>query len=83
MGNYAPSTCSSRTQSQPHVGVPKAVYHVGDTPFDVLAARHAGAVPVGVTTGVFTADDLVKAVPETLLVQNFADLALSLKLFGM
>lgn len=59
------------------------MYHVGDTPFDVLAAVQAGAVPVGVTTGVFSAADLTEAVPETVLVTDFADLPAALAVFGL
>jgi phosphoglycolate phosphatase-like HAD superfamily hydrolase len=42
-------------------------FHVGDTPMDVLAAKAAGVVPVGVTTGVFSAEDLLSACPEAIL----------------
>lgn len=42
----------------------EATFHVGDTPFDVLAAQAAGVTPVGVATGVFGAAELTAAVPE-------------------
>ena len=34
---------------------------VGDTPFDALAARRAGVVPLGVLTGYFSASELLSA----------------------
>ena len=37
---------------------PEDVLVVGDTPHDVACARAAGAVPVGVATGGYTADEL-------------------------
>jgi len=35
-----------------------ARFHVGDTPNDVIAAEYAGAVALGVTTGIFTREAL-------------------------
>jgi phosphoglycolate phosphatase len=35
--------------------------YVGDTPDDMIAARSAGVVAIGVTTGAFTAQDLMQA----------------------
>ena len=37
------------------------VFHFGDAPQDMTAARDAGARPIGVTTGVFTAAELESA----------------------
>eukprot|EP00892_Ulva_mutabilis_P003181 jgi/Ulvmu1/12864/UM098_0049.1 len=48
----------------------EAAFHVGDTPFDVLAAQAAGVVPVGVTTGVFAAEELTSVVPETRMLAD-------------
>lgn len=47
-----------------------ATFHVGDTPFDVLAAEAADVVPVGVPTGVFTAEELAAAVPEARMLSD-------------
>ena len=48
--------------------------HVGDTPYDVLAAVAAGAVPVGVTTGVHTKQELeAVAPPGTVILDSMAD----------
>jgi phosphoglycolate phosphatase-like HAD superfamily hydrolase len=41
--------------------VPAQVFVVGDTPLDIDAARKAGAVSVGVATGRYSVDELVKA----------------------
>ena len=56
-------------------GVPPAArVHVGDTPYDVMAAVEAGAVPVGVLTGVHTRDQLeAVAPPGTLILDDLAD----------
>jgi phosphoglycolate phosphatase-like HAD superfamily hydrolase len=64
-------------------GAVKETFHVGDTPFDVLAAKQAGAVPIGVCTGIFTQAQLAEAVPETVHVSSFADLNAALALFGV
>lgn len=45
-------------------------FHVGDTPQDVLAAQIAEAVPVGVTTGIFSAEDLTNAVPDAIILKS-------------
>ena len=34
------------------------IFHFGDAPQDMRAAREAGVIPIGVTTGIFSADDL-------------------------
>ena len=41
--------------------IPSQVFVVGDTPRDIDAAAQAGAVSVGVASGHFTVDELVKA----------------------
>ena len=56
---------------------------MGDTPYDVKAAQAAGVTPVGVVTGVFSADDLQQAVPETVLVESFADVDAAMRVFGL
>lgn len=40
------------------VGGVKAGFHIGDTPMDVQAAIAAGSIAVGVTTGVYTREQL-------------------------
>ena len=37
------------------------VFHFGDAPQDMQAAREAGVIPIGVTTGIFSADELETA----------------------
>ena len=37
------------------------IFHFGDAPQDMKAAREAGVTPIGVTTGIFSADDLESA----------------------
>jgi phosphoglycolate phosphatase-like HAD superfamily hydrolase len=42
-------------------GDKQRVFHFGDAPQDMRAGRAAGVVPVGVATGVFTAEQLTSA----------------------
>ena len=37
------------------------IFHFGDAPQDMRAAREAGVTPIGVTTGIFSADELESA----------------------
>ncbi|GEM_PF-3966890 len=43
------------------VVAPAGMTLVGDTPFDIEAAREAGAVAVAVTTGIYAAQELQHA----------------------
>jgi len=56
---------------------------VGDTPFDVLAAKEADAVPIGVVTGVFSREELLEAVADIVILQDFSDIESSLRVFGL
>lgn len=47
--------------SPPSTSSPRDHVHVGDSPYDIKAAVLAGAMPVGVTTGIFTEADLREA----------------------
>ncbi|GFH08393.1 uncharacterized protein HaLaN_03344 [Haematococcus lacustris] len=40
-----------------------ARYHIGDTPMDIQAALAAGAKAVGVTTGIYSREELLAAAP--------------------
>lgn len=54
-----------------------ATIHVGDTPNDVVAAGYAGAAALGVTTGVFTREQLEAAVQggaKCVVLDGLADL---------
>ncbi|HBA83029.1 MAG TPA: hypothetical protein DCZ95_02940 [Verrucomicrobia bacterium] len=55
---------------------------VGDTPYDVAAARNIGALAVGVATGKFTLADLQKAGADHAL-ENLFDTAGVIQLFGL
>lgn len=59
----------------------EATFHIGDTPFDLLAAQAAGVTPVGVATGVFRAEELTAAVPEAHILSHLSDSSL-LELLG-
>jgi len=58
-----------------------AACYVGDTPADMAAARSAGAVPVGVTTGPWPADALLRAGASVVL-DSLEDLPAWLLRFG-
>lgn len=58
------------------------VIHVGDTPMDVRAAKDAGALPLGVTTGVFTFEELHSACPDATIVSSLEGED-ALKIFGL
>lgn len=60
----------------------KACYLIGDTPFDISAAHHIGAVSIGVATGKFSVADLQKAGAQHAL-PNLADTAGILRLMGL
>ena len=48
--------------------------HIGDAPMDVQAAADAGAVPLGVTTGIYTREQLEKAAPSAIILEGLQDL---------
>ena len=50
-----------RAEDRFNYGDNRRVFHFGDAPQDMQAARYGGAVPVGVATGVFTAEQLTAA----------------------
>ena len=47
-----------RAQTQFGFDAGGPVLHVGDAPQDMQAAREAGVIPIGVATGIFSADEL-------------------------
>lgn len=47
--------------------------HVGDAPMDVQAAVAAGAIAIGVTTGIYTEDELLEVAPTSIVLQNLND----------
>ena len=50
-----------RAEAQFDFGSHRRVFHFGDAPQDMKAGREAGVVPIGVATGVFTAQQLSSA----------------------
>ena len=50
-----------RAEAQSDFGSHRRVFHFGDAPQDMKAGREAGVVPIGVATGVFTAQQLTSA----------------------
>lgn len=57
--------------------------HIGDAPNDVLAAQLAGATPIGVTTGIFSQQDLQEALPSCLVLENLAAMDQVLSALGL
>lgn len=58
-------------------------FHVGDAPMDVQAAEAAGAHPIGVLTGIYTAEQLSTACPSATLLNNLHDLNNVLEICGL
>jgi len=56
-----------RAEEQFNIGSDRQVFHFGDAPQDMKAGREAGVVPIGVTTGVFTAEQLTSAGAEKVI----------------
>lgn len=48
--------------------------HIGDAPMDVQAAADAGAVPLGVLTGIYTEEQLRAAEPTSVILPDLTDL---------
>ena len=57
----------------------RRIFHFGDAPQDMRAAREAGVTPIGVTTGVFSADEL-EAAGAFKVIPNFNDTDAILKI---
>ena len=45
-----------RAQKQFGFDAARPLFHIGDAPQDMQAAREAGGIPIGVTTGIFSAE---------------------------
>lgn len=54
-----------------------------DTPMDLQAAVDAGAVPVGVTTGIYSRAELEAACPGAIILDDMSDLEATLRVFGL
>ena len=50
-----------RAENQLGIEGSNQIFHFGDAPQDMRAAREAGVIPIGVTTGVFAAEELESA----------------------
>jgi len=56
-----------RAEAQCDFSSRRRVFHFGDAPQDMKAGREAGVVPIGVATGVFTAEQLMSAGAQKVL----------------
>ena len=61
-----------RAEAQFNIGSDRQVFHFGDAPQDMKAGIEAGVVPIGVATGVFTAEQL-KAAGAEIVIPNLKD----------
>ena len=78
----AAAAAKASPSSPPPLVIARKV-HIGDTPFDLMAAAEAGALPVGVATGIFSKEELVAAdVPGAVILDDLSDLEASLKAMG-
>ncbi|GLI60029.1 hypothetical protein VaNZ11_002094, partial [Volvox africanus] len=59
-------------------------FHVGDTPMDIQAALDAGAVPIGVATGIYSREQLEAVAPHesVVVLDSLADLPFVLQKLG-
>jgi phosphoglycolate phosphatase-like HAD superfamily hydrolase len=55
--------------AQQRLGSTARVCFVGDTPFDIQAAREVGAPVVAVATGIFSFDELKAGSPDVCVAQ--------------
>jgi phosphoglycolate phosphatase len=60
-------------------------FHVGDTPMDIQAALAGGAMPIGVSTGIFSSDELKWSAEgkPMILLSDMADTDAVLKAMGL
>lgn len=64
----------------------QARYHVGDTPMDIQAAIAAGAVPIGVATGIYSKEELQTCMGdghEVVVLDNLSDVGTVMKVMGL
>jgi len=57
--------------------------HVGDAPMDVQAAVAAGAKALGLTTGIYTKDELLEVAPESVVLDGLEDIDRVLEELGL
>ena len=78
------AAATNSASSSPSAAVISRKVHIGDTPFDLKAAEAAGALPVGVATGIFSKEELVAAnVPGAVILDDLSDLEASLRAMGL
>ncbi|GAB4819077.1 hypothetical protein N2152v2_006123 [Parachlorella kessleri] len=61
----------------------RARFHVGDAPMDVSAAEAAGAQAVGVTTGIYTRQELAQAGQSVVVLDGLQDLQSIFEVFNL
>lgn len=71
------------TRAARHAEGIKARFHVGDAPMDVSAAEAAGAQAVGVTTGIYTRQELAEAGSGVVLLDGLQDVQRVMEVFNL
>ena len=61
----------------------RARFHVGDAPMDVSAAEAAGAQAIGVTTGIYTRQELAQAGQSVVVLEGLQDLQSIFEVFNL
>ena len=61
----------------------RARFHVGDAPMDVSAAEAAGAQAIGVTTGIYTRQELANAGQSVVVLDGLQDLQSIFEVFNL
>lgn len=69
---YLVKIAIQRAQKKYGIGKDTQVFHFGDAPQDMSAARMAGVASVGVTTGIFSAAEL-KSAGASIIFPNLID----------
>ncbi|KAK9829863.1 hypothetical protein WJX72_008333 [[Myrmecia] bisecta] len=70
-------------RAEESVGTIGARFHVGDTPMDLQAAAEAGAQAIGVTTGIYSRQELEATGVDAIILENLADLEAVFRAFNL
>ena len=73
----------ARRRAEEAYGEIGAHIHVGDTPYDLGAAKLAGARALGVATGKYSAEELEQHLGEGQVLQDLCDIPCVLRAFGL
>jgi phosphoglycolate phosphatase-like HAD superfamily hydrolase len=83
LNSSSSSNNSSNSSSSSSSSSIKRRVHVGDAPMDVQAAVAAGAKALGLTTGIYTKDELLEVAPEAVVLDGLEDIDRVLEELGL